>query len=418
VSGARRAEDLRGAVTERRRLVGVPAQSTAGRAVVHANAHGGTLGSAHLGLGAGVICAIQAAHGLITFAGNVDAYPNVVPVVLAWLLFIGAFATMSLSIATRGDRLPTWLFASYLAALASVVALDFVAIWPLQDIGSNATASVTAGFGLMTAVVQRPSRELVGAAIALFAAFVAAILVTTPLTAETVPAQLTVVSIAVFPPIVAVFAVRRFQRMVQLELDRVLVQSTVSAPRFAVGMLASEELARLDLAAEELLDSVASGRTALPLRPKLASTAASLATELRLHLIEGRRETWLYHAITESEQLGKSATLKDTGSLAGLLDPRQRDGLLSAVWMLVADKKKNLSSTAQVVIGPVLPRIDPSSRRTITVPIVITTTGVPRNRVDPSTWVAMAKVGRFADSTEKSSLRVDIECIVPNPAEH
>ena len=61
--------------------------------------------------------------------------------------------------------------------------------------------------------------------------------------------------------------------MVQLELDRVLVQSTISAPRFAVGMLASEELARLDLAAEDLLDSVATGRTQLPLKPKTASIA-------------------------------------------------------------------------------------------------------------------------------------------------
>jgi len=419
VSGAARAEEnTLGSTRGRRRLTGVPAASTAARAVVHANAQGSSLGSAHLALGAGVLCAIQAIYGLVAFATNIGSYPSALPAVLAWLLFIAAFATMSLSIATRGDRLPTWLFASYLAALAAVVALDFVAIAPLNNIGAYATASVTAGFGLMTAVVHRPARELVFAAAALFIAFVAAIVLTTPLTAETIPVQITTVAIAVFPPLVAVFAVRQFRRMVQLELDRVLVQSTVSAPRFAVGMLASEELARLDLAAEELLDSVASGRTALPLRPKLASTAASLATELRLHLIEGRRETWLYHAITESNQLGKSATLKDAGSLAGLLDPQQRDGLLSAVWLLVAEKKKTSSpSTAQLVIGPVLPRIEPGSKRTITIPIVITTTGVPRNRVDPSAWPAIAKVGRFVDSTEHSSLRVDIECIVPNPAD-
>jgi hypothetical protein len=228
--------------------------------------------------------------------------------------------------------------------------------------------------------------------------------------------QLVTISMAVFPPLFGVFVVVRFRRIVQLELDRVLVQSTVSAPRFAVGMLASEELARLDLAAEELLDSVASGRTALPLRPKMASTAASLATELRLHLIEGRRETWLYHAITESEQLGKSATLKDSGSLAGLLDPQQRDGLLAAVWLLVADKKKT-GPTAQLVLGPVLPPEDAVARRTITIPIVITTTGVPRGRVDRSIWAALAKVGDFTYSSENSSLRVDLRCIVPNPAD-
>jgi Rieske Fe-S protein len=50
-------------------------------------------------------------------------------------------------------------------------------------------------------------------------------------------------------------------------------------------MLASEELARLDLAAEQLLDAIATKKTALPLTPKSASVAASLATELRLHLM-------------------------------------------------------------------------------------------------------------------------------------
>jgi hypothetical protein len=181
-------------------------------------------------------------------------------------------------------------------------------------------------------------------------------------------------------------------------------------------MLASEELARLDLAAEELLDSVATGKIPLPLSPKTASTAASLATELRLHLIEGRRETWLYHAVTESEQLGKSVTLTDPGSLAGLLDPHQRDGLLSAVWLLVSDKGKT-ASTVQVTLGPIVPTRAPGPHHTVAVPIVVVTTGVPRNRVDPATWNAIGKVGRFLDSTMNSSLRVEIECMVANPAD-
>ena len=207
-----------------------------------------------------------------------------------------------------------------------------------------------------------------------------------------------------------------FRKMVQRELDRVLVQSTVSAPRFAVGMMASEELARLDLAAEELFDSVASGRAKLPLDPKTASLAASLATELRLHLIEGRRETWLYHAITESEQLGKSVTLSDPGSLAGLLDPQQRDGLLSGVWLLVSDNSQ-YRATVHLTLGPVdaAPRADHDTM--VSVPIAITTTGVARNRVDPATWGSLARVGTFANSTENSSLRVEIDCMVANPAD-
>jgi hypothetical protein len=205
---------------------------------------------------------------------------------------------------------------------------------------------------------------------------------------------------------------------VQLELDRVLVQSTVSAPRFAVGMLASEELARLDLAAEQLLDAVATGRTELPLSPESASVAASLATELRLHLIEGRRETWLYHAITESELLGKAVALTDRGSLAGLLDPTQRDGLLSGVWLIVSDSAKSKAPrTVQLTIGPRATTNERLSGNRIAVPIVITTTNLPRNRVDPAIWDSIGKMGRYGDATQNGSLRLDITCLVDNPAD-
>jgi hypothetical protein len=311
--------------------------------------------------------------------------------------------------------MPDWLFRTFLFGLAGVVALDLMAIWPLGNIGAFSTASASVGFGLLTALTLRRGRELLAAASVLGLVLAVAVLLTTRLTAETIPAQILLIATAVMPVGFGLFVVRRFRRIVQLELDRVLVQSTVSAPRFAVGMLASEELARLDLAAEELLESVATGRTTLPLSPKTASTAASLATELRLHLIEGRRETWLYHAITESEQLGKSVTLADRGSLAGLLGPQQRDGLLAAVWLLVNDQSK-AAPTAQLTIGPVTAISVPGSK-TITVPLVITTTDVARNRVDPAIWDAIGKVGRFIDSTQNSSLRVEIECVVANPAD-
>jgi hypothetical protein len=277
----------------------------------------------------------------------------------------------------------------------------------------------------MIVVTLRGGREVLGAAFALGLAFIGAVIVNTPLNADTVPTQLTTIALAVVPAVLGVFVVRGFRRMVQQELDRVLVQSTVSAPRFAVGMLASEELARLDLAAEDLLESVATGRTKLPLDPKTASVAASLATELRLHLIEGRRETWLFHAVSESEMLGKAVTLTDRGNLAGLLDSSQRDGLLSAVWLLMSDTMKQAATrTVQLTLGPVAPpavgggfSIERLANNQITVPIVVTTTDIPRNRVDPAIFASIARVGRYSDSTEKSSLRVDIECIVDNPAD-
>ena len=408
-------ENTLGVILGRKNRRGVPTASTAGRAMRSASARGASLGTGYLGVGASVLAAIQGVYGIALFFSHGGAYPSLIPGAAAWFLYAVTLVGVAVLIATRGERMPNWMFIVFLLLLAGVVALDLIGTLPTKNVGEYATASVAVGFGLLVALTLRRGREVLGAAFALALVMIVAIASSTPLESQNIPAQVIAVVMCVAPTAVGLFVVRRFRRIVQLELDRVLVQSTVSAPRFAVGMLASEELARLDLAAEELLDSVATGKTRLPLAPKVASTAASLATELRLHLIEGRRETWLYHAITESEQLGKSVTLVDRGSLAGLLDPTQRDGLLSAVWLLVSDKSKGLS-TAQLTIGPVSSPPDPVSK-TITVPVVLTTTEVARNRVDPATWDAFGKVGRFVDSTQNSSLRVEIDCIVANPAD-
>ena len=412
---ARPEENTLGVILGKRNRAGVPAGSTAGRAMRQASARGASLGTGYLGVGASVLAALQGVYGLGMFVSHAGAYPDIMPAAAAWAVYTLALVGVAVTIATRGEQMPDWLFGTFLFALAGVVAFDLIAIWSLHDVGRYATAATSAGFGLLVALTLRRSRELLAAAFTLGIVLVVAVLLTTKLTPANIPAQILLIAIAMMPVMVGLYVVRRFRRIVQLELDRVLVQSTVSAPRFAVGMLASEELARLDLAAEELLEAVATGRTKLPLSPKTASIAASLATELRLHLIEGRRETWLYHAITESEQLGRSVTLADRGSLAGLLAPQQRDGLLAAVWLLVSDQSK-ATPTAQLTIGPVTAIPDPGSK-SITVPLVITTTAVPRNRVDPATWDAIGKVGRFLDSTQNSSLRVEIECIVMNPAD-
>jgi hypothetical protein len=408
-------ENTLGVIFGRRNKGGPPGVA---KALRQASARGATLGTGYLGVGAGVLSAIQALYGLSLFFSQFTLYPNPWTAALAWAVYIVAFVAALITVSVRGDRLPLWLFIVYLVALAAVVALDFFAIWPLHNVGAYATASISAGFGLMIVVTLRRGREVLAAAGVLGIAFLVAIVMDSHLDAATFPNQLNTVALATLPTALAVFIVRGFRRMVQQELDRVLVQSTVSAPRFAVGMLASEELARLDLAAEDLLESVATGRTKLKLDPKTASVAASLATELRLHLIEGRRETWLYHAVSESEMLGKAVTLSDKGSLAGLLDPSQRDGLLSSVWLLMSDtRKQNVTRTLSLALGPVAPTTERLENNQIIVPIVITTTDVPRNRVDPAIWASISRVGRYSDSTEKSSLRVDIECLVDNPAD-
>jgi hypothetical protein len=228
------------------------------------------------------------------------------------------------------------------------------------------------------------------------------------------------------PPSVAIFVTHRFRQLVQRELDRVLVQSNVGAPQFAVGMLASDELARLDLAAEKLLDAVANGTDPLPLSDASSSVAASLATELRLHLIEGRRETWLYHAITESDHLGRAVSVADPSSLAGHLTPAQRDGLLQALWQMVGDGRGHQPGVPvvsvtdhlpqrleeSVALGPVGTAGHPVSDETMDVPIVIESRGVPRRRLGPPAWSGLQRIGPYTENVREGVLHIVAHCVV------
>lgn len=379
-----------------------------------------SLGTGFIAIGAVVVVALRATYGFAwcvsMWLGGV--YPDPLPAFVAWGILIVAIVLTLIVTRANGDELPGWMFALFLVGIAAAVALDLFAIWPLHDVGKNATAAVTAGMALLVVVTRWRSADLLLIVSLLGGVLATAMLLNTELGPDTLAQQVTTLAFTVLPVVIGVFVVRGFRRLVQVELDRVLVQSTVSAPRFAVGMLASEELARLDLAAEELLEAVAAGRTDLPLDPKTASTAAQLATELRLHLIEGRRETWLYHAVTESDLLGKTVSLTDKGNLAGLLDPQQRDGLLAAAWLLVSDTgQRTISRTVEITVEPATESVETDQGRRIAIPIVLRTSGVPRNRVDPATWDAIRKVGQYSDSTEHSSLRVDIRCLVENPAD-
>jgi hypothetical protein len=71
----------------------------------------------------------------------------------------------------------------------------------------------------------------------------------------------------------------------------------------------------------------------------------------------------------------------------------------------------------QVSVGPIVATTPVALSHKLKVPVVITTTGVQRNRVDPSTWDAIRRVGRYSDSSQNASLRVEIECFVDNPAD-
>jgi hypothetical protein len=406
-----RPEAARPRTSRRIRLpAGTPAQPT-------------SIGLGYLGAGSAVVCAIAMGYGLVRFALDYGSMPSPGITAAAWILLVALLVASVVVVRALRDRMPGPLMAVFVTGLGIVVALDLVAVWPLGDAMQHATAGVAAGAALLTTVTFRPAREVLAVDAALGAVLLAVFLFADPVRPGDLAPEISAIARAVVPAAFGVAVVRGFRRVTEMELDRVLVQSTVSAPRYAVGMLASEELARLDLAAEQLLDGVATGREPLPLSPAAASTAASLATELRLHLIEGRRETWLHHAVTESEFLGPDVTLSDPNALAGLLDRRQRDGLLSAVWLLLTSTERRNGApgvSVQLTLGPQRGRPagdQPVPLRRVIVPIAITTTGIPRNRLDPSTWDAIDKVGAHTESTRGASLLITIDCVVDNPAD-
>jgi hypothetical protein len=406
-----RPEAARPRTSRRIRLpAGTPAQPT-------------SIGLGYLGAGSAVVCAIAMGYGLVRFALDYGRMPSPGITAAAWILLVALLVASVVVVRALRDRMPGPLMAVFVTGLGIVVALDLVAVWPLGDAMQHATAGVAAGAALLTTVTFRPAREVLAVDAALGAVLLAVFLFADPVRPGDLAPEISAIARAVVPAAFGVAVVRGFRRVTEMELDRVLVQSTVSAPRYAVGMLASEELARLDLAAEQLLDGVATGREPLPLSPAAASTAASLATELRLHLIEGRRETWLHHAVTESEFLGPDVTLSDPNALAGLLDRRQRDGLLSAVWLLLTSTERRNGApgvSVQLTLGPQRGRPvgdQPVPLRRVIVPIAITTTGIPRNRLDPSTWDAIDKVGAHTESTRGASLLITIDCVVDNPAD-
>lgn len=382
-----------------------------------------SLGTGFLGIATTTLAVLMLCFDVGRFALEWPRYPAPGFAAAAWLLLAGLLVALAFASRSAGDQLRSWVAGLLFTGLAAVVALDVAAVWGAGDLGHDLTAAPATALVLLAMAGLRSSRSIILAAGVLGTTLAVLLLASwgaAPVSPEDVEAAVAMLCRAVLPPVLAALVVHLFRRIIGRELERVLVQSTVSAPRFAVGMLASEELARLDLAAEQLLDAVAAGRTRLPLNPAAAQAAAELATELRLHLIEGRRQTWLYHAISESELLGRTVTLSDPESLAGLLDPRQRDALLQAVWLMLGDSPERSRRSAtrvaiEITVGPAKPQ--EGRTKTIHVPIVIQTTGVARGRVDPATWDAMRKVGRHTDSVRGGSLSVEIDCVVDRPAE-
>ena len=379
------------------------------------------LGRARLDLGFNVAAVTLIAFLFVLLLLSIPAHRLLPLSLLAWGLLL---ATLAVALVLRfrlPDSLPTWLFVGALVVWAAVVVLDVAGTSSNAD-WAPLTAAPAVGPALLLCAPVRPARDIVVAVAGLGVLLAVVLSLRAMEVTQVLGPSLVTVAIALAPPLMGVQIIRSLSTLVQLELDLVQVQSTVSSPGYAVGMMASEELARLDLAAERLLDGVATGRTALPLDEATADAAGTIATELRLHLIQGRKETWLYHAVTESALLGPTVTLTDPDGLAAGLTRDQRDGLLTAVWLLISDpvrsgagQPRSLALSIDRVAAA--PQAIGAMSTGAVMAIVITTSGVPRNGVDPAAWQAIRKVGRHAESFSGSALRIEITTVSDTTAE-
>ncbi|WP_136708650.1 hypothetical protein [Agromyces sp. H66] len=374
--------------------------------------HGGRRLATGITIAAAFVALAHLVHAIVLAPYFLLSGPGPWPAWIALALVVGIGALSR--IVSRS--MPDWFYLLLLAALVVPVALDLTASAGLLHHGVTTTAAAAAGAVLMPVAAVRGTRIPLVVAGAIASAIAIQSLVQVDRAGTGVVAGVAVAASAVFPVLLVTLAIDGFRRLVGRELDLSLVQSTVATSRTAVGMRASEELAQLDFDAETLLDDVGSGRIAIPLPPDAAERAGSLAARLRVRLIEGRTDTWLRHAVTESAYLSDRVSVDDPNGCAGLLSQSQRDGLLLALWVLTADHPKKSAQPMSAVVR--CRRIaDHGEVEPDGFAMSIEVSGVPRRRVDPSAWDAIGSVGVHEVVPGAEGFRVDIACRVdPNAA--
>lgn len=371
--------------------------------------HGGRRLATGITIAAALVILAHLAH-------TVAQLPYYLPGGGPWPAWIALASVVAIGVLARliSRNLPDWLYVVLLIGLVVPLWLDVSATAGRLHFGVTPTAAAAAGAVLMpVAAIRGPRIPLtVAAAIGLVLAVEATLQL--PSAGRYSVVGIAVAASAVFPVLLVGIAIVGFRRLVGLELDLSLVQSTVGTPRTAVGMRASEELAQLDFDAETLLDDVGSGRIAIPLPPDAAERAGTLAARLRVRLIEGRTDTWLRHAVTESAYLNDRVTVDDLTGCAGLLSQGQRDGLLLALWLLVAARQKSAAQPMTVHVS-CHETGDVTEAGLASFDMTIEVAGVARRRVDPATWDAIGSVGVYDVVPGAEGFRVDIACRVdPN----
>ncbi|QTX05200.1 hypothetical protein [Agromyces archimandritae] len=329
---------------------------------------------------------------------------------LAWLVLALGAGGIAAALRLGSGRTPRLLFGFAAALAAVVVALDLVATHGQAGAGVTPTAA-PAAIALLAPFTWLVARRAPAACALVFAAVLAGVcLASSPDAAHASARLIAIAGSGALPVVLAAVASGGFRRMVEQQLDLSIVQSTVATNRQAVGMRASEELASLDFEAETLLEGVASGRLTLPLAPETAEEAASLAAALRVRLIEGRTDTWLKHAVAESEFLTGAVRVVDPRGDAGRLAPAARDALLQAVWLIVGDLPRQAAGPVELALGADVPQTGDENTPGPVVNVTIRAPSQLKRRLDAATWDAIGSVGPHELRVDAESIRIDIAC--------
>lgn len=375
------------------------------------DSHGGRRLATGVTIASGIVILAHLAHATsiaIYFPPGRSPWP-------AWFALAAVIAAGVVSrLITR--TMPDWLYVALLVGLAAPVWLDATATAGQLHLGVMPTAAAAAGAVLMPVAAVRGTRVPLAVASLIAIVLGAEAVLQTDAAGRATVVALAVAASAVFPVLLVTFALTGFRRLVGRELDLSLVQSTIGTAPSAVGMRASEELAQLDFDAENLLEDVGSGRIAIPLPPETAERAGDLAARLRVRLIEGRTDTWLRHAVTESAYLSERVSVEDPSGSAGLLSQTQRDGLLLALWLLVARHSKRSGAPVSVQVA-VRDSSDAERTDALAFDLTIQVSGLARRRVDSGTWDALDSVGDHTVMTVADGFRIDVTCAV-DPSAH
>lgn len=380
----------------------------------------GALGRRHAGLGARriwpgvlILVAVQMVFDLGQSIGRIGGYADPQLIGTAWLIIIVANLAVVVVHRALGDHLPNWMFGLFVAALGVALLLDLAATWDRPDVGYAISAGMSATLSLLIALPTRPELEVMLAALSF--TFIAALAMAFGGGFELMTMQgsifmLCQMSLTV---VVGTVAMAGFRGMVRRDIEWTLSRGTLLAPRFTIGIDQSEQLARLDLAAESLLAAVAEGRVHLPLNDEIARRAGTLATELRMHLLDSRSKTWLDLAIEESELLAAAVRVEDEFNGAGLLGPRQRGALLSALWLLAEQHPTRRGAPSATLVAFDRPVQVSAASAALAVPIRIRLGSSGGSGFEPGIWEHFAQVGNYREVNEPGAFGVEISAVVP-----